>query len=1630
MARFCRFILTIAVFAAIGLASAPVEAKPIGEDFPLRCNSCGCGCGSPSGPTGNCSSSEPCNAGACFSRTEGNERETYPVVSVKSSTGAMLNLSLTYDSYNADTSRARFNTVLGIGWTHSYNLFLFPQVGSIYRVDGDGRVTTYRLGPGGIYTAAAGYFETIVKNSDGSFTITDKYKTAYQYVQIAGTHFMQGTPVWRLVSITDRNNNVTTLTYSAGNLTSVADTYGRTIAFAYNSHNLLTSTTDPLGRITSFTYDSTGTQLAKITDPAGKTSQYTYNLFSQITSKTDKDGRQFTYSYTNAEPTGFTDGTGAPYFSMSNPTNWATDPTQLAMNAVRQYVPSTTSKTDGRGNVWKYSYDLHGYVTSMVAPDGATWTYTYDPVTLMPASQTDADGNITNYKYDAQGNLIQQTDASPFGFVTTYAYEPVFNQLTSMTDPNGRTTTYVIDPVNGNRLSATDPLGGVESWTYDSHGNVLTYTDKDGHITTYTYDGSGNRIQTTDPLGNITKMTYDAVGNLTSRTDANNHATGYTYDVLDRVIIVTDPLGKTTTTVYDGQGNRIQVTDRDGNTTQDQYDQRSRLIKETDALGQITTMTYDNDNNVVSVTDKDGHTTTFAYDVQNRRITVVDALGDTSTTTYDPVGNVTSTTDADGHTTTYTYDALNRQVTKTDAVSSVTTWAYDSTGPCAGCTGPTKGSSLVTKQTDGDGKVIYYKYDGLDRLIREVHKQGSTADTETPNDAVTVYTYDAVGNRLTLTEPDGNTTTYTFDADNRLIKEVNAAGDTTLTAYDGVGNIVSVTTPTTNVITYTYDADDRVILVQDGGGTVSSYTYDAVGNQLTRTDGNGNTTSTTYDAIYRVVQVTDPLGKTTSYAYDPAGNLLSTTDRNGEVTTYTYDAINRRISMTDALGDTTQYQYDPVGNLTKVTDANGHVTTYTYDAVNRLIKECYADGFCRSYTYDFVGNRISRADQNGNITDYTYSDLYFLLQRTYPSPPDIPVSPSDIMTYDLSGRMLTATRGGWLVAFTYDGANRVTQTVQNGKTINYTYNIPARIETISYPGARTITESMDLRSRLSQIDDSASPPPIVLYSYDPGNRVLQRTYRNGTTAAYSYNDCNGTQCQDWITTLQHSAGVNPIAGFAYTYDNEGNKNFEQKLQDIMHSEAYAYDNIYRLITFEVGTLVGSTIPLPTTQTQYTLDPVGNWPEKVTNGVPETRTHNAVNEITTITTDSNPPCSLIYDNNGNLTRDCVYTYMYDEENRLITVTRISDSVVVGQYQYDALSRRVQKIANPSGTSTTTRYFYDDARIIEEQDPSGTTQATYVYGNYVDEVLTMDRGGQTYYYHQNALWSVEAITDSTASVVERDAYDAYGALTTLPSTISNPYFFTGRQLDPETGLYFYRARYYDPGKGRFLQRDPMEYVEGTNLYEYAQDNPVNRVDPFGLVSNDQLMKLLDRLEQICKEKFPNIVTIQTTIKSFRGDILNVIGDTEKPKEQAALAYRVGRLIILGREAAEKLKTLKEDAPEIAAIRCIAALGCAFETDLDPKIVDTLVEFAKKELKRTALVQLLKDTDKLKKLISDLDDNAFQTRQKASEILQGLISEDNGLVLKKLLKDTLNTKPSLEQQTRIERLIVVYQQVKKDP
>ncbi|NRF68875.1 RHS repeat protein [Aquincola sp. S2] len=1452
-------------FAAFALAWAlllplPAAAEPYGDDPPPRCE-CPT-CPSEPGPS-ECTTSEGCLCGgSTLSRSEGNLSQSVPGPALRGGSGSVPRFALQYDSYNADTSRARFGTVLGIGWTHTFNVFLYGVRGHLFRVDADGRITKFALGPGGSFTASPGHFETLVQQP-GGFVLSRKDGTVYRFGPLAASSFMPGTPVALLQSITDRNGNVTSFSYTGSLLTQLTDPYNRTLLFTYNAQGKLQSITDPLGRVTTFIYDSSGAQLQQVVDPLGHATHFTYNTLFQLTRKTDRDGRVTTYRYANGRPVGITDGAGGAHFTLSNPGNWAVDATVLAQQMLRRYIPATTTKTDGRGQLWKYDYDANGHILKATAPDGTFSSTSYDPATLMPATRTDANGNATSYQYDSRGNLIRVTN--PLGHITTYTYEPVFNQMTSRTDANNRITSYEYDS-RGNRIKETDAAGATRSWSYDSRGNVLTETNKNGHATSYLYDANGNRSQVTDALGNVTTMNYDVVGNLLSRTDANGHASSFTYDALDRLVAAIDPAAKTTLTAYDREGHRTQVTDRNGNGTRYEYDLRGRLIKTTDALGHTLKHTWDRNDNLLTSTNRNGRSTTYAYDTRNRLSRIIDALGHSTSTTYDPVGNKLTEKNQRGFVTSYQYDALNRPVRRTDAEANVTQYGYDGDVFCLAIGCPTKGSDLLTRQTDAEGKVTYFKYDALDRLTTQVRKQTDVADSIDSDDAVTRHSYDAQGNRIGLIEPNGNTTTIVRDAVERPIEiavRIDAlTAETTRRTYDPVGNLKTMTAPNLNVMTYGYDALDRRSLVEDSIGLVATFTYDAEGHRLTKQDGNGNATTNQFDAIYRLTTVTDALGKLTRYEYDPQGNLISVIDREGIPTTYTYDDIDRRITMTEAAGTPeqrmTSYRYDAVGNLTRITDAKAHATLYEYDRINRPVKETYADSRSRRLTYDRVGNLVSRLDQSGQLTTYAYNDLHFLTRRHYPTG-------TDHLSPDLSGRIMAAERAGWTVTFTYDGADRVLQTLQNGAALSYSYDTPARSRKLTYPGGRTITETTDLRGRLDSIADSGSPLAVASYSHDLGNRTVSRMYGNQTAARYSFNANN------WNTGANHvKADLSRIIGFEHAFNHEGSKRFTHKLADAgnsaQRSEAYQHDKLYRLIDQQIGALLGGLVPAPIHRTQYSLDLLGNWQVVTRDGIAEARTHGATNEITTV---GGMPVSS--DPNGNTSENALYRHHYDEENRLVRTIRKSDQRIVGRYDYDALGRRIRKVVDAGVVSnpSETLYFHDGARIVEERSPAPSTLATHVYGQQVDEVLSSERGGTTHFHHQNSIGSVEAVTDAGGNVVERYAYDAYGRVQVLDaggtplaqnswgtphSAIGNPWLFTGRQLDEESGLYHFRARQLDPAAGRFLQRDPAGYRAGLNLYEYVRSRPLDYTDPSGMVPckcgpdiSDALVDLAQDVEQ---------------------------------------------------------------------------------------------------------------------------------------------------------------------------------------
>ena len=322
------------------------------------------------------------------------------------------------------------------------------------------------------------------------------------------------------------------------------------------------------------------------------------------------------------------------------------------------------------------------------------------------------------------------------------------------------------------------------------------------------------------------------------------------------------------------------------------------------------------------------------------------------------------------------------------------------------------------------------------------------------------------------------------------------------------------------------------------------------------------------------------------------------------------------------------------------------------------------------------------------------------------------------------------------------------------------------------------------------------------------------TLPNGTQTTYQYDPASQ------VTQILHqlTATSTQINQAAYAYNPVGNRT---SLTDRRGSQSFGYDNLDRLTS--------ASHPLLATPQAFAYDPVGN---RTTGG-------SVVNAGNQLTADAN--FSYQYDDNGNLTRKTLLAtgnysqYTYDAENRLTKVEEFAagnpTAVATSTYRYDGLGRRIEKVAN----GQTKRYVYDGEDILLEYDSANVLQARYTHGPGIDEPIAVTKSGSTFFYHQDGLGTVTDLTDSAGSTAKSYAYDAYGTIVDQTGTVDQPYSYTGRELDSETGLMYHRARYYDPRNGRFLQKDPLRFINGANLYIYTMNNPANFADPLGLWRN---------------------------------------------------------------------------------------------------------------------------------------------------------------------------------------------------
>jgi RHS repeat-associated protein len=948
----------------------------------------------------------------------------------------------------------------------------------------------------------------------------------------------------------------------------------------------------------------------------------------------------------------------------------------------------------------------------------------------------------------------------------------------------------VLHEGNGNRRfytlargSYVGQPGDFSSLVQNSDGS-FTLTEKEG--TRYYFSSAGNLSTITDRNDNSAILSYTG-GNLATITDPAGRSTVFSYDSANHIVSIADSVGNSYNFSYSGN-DLSSITYPGGGNWSYTYASNGQMGSKTDPLGNTTVYTYGTDNRLASATDPEGKTRSLVYPESGtgatRTTTFKEKDGGIWLYSYDTrAGVLLGKTDPEGGTTSYAYDANGNRTSTTLPDGTKSEYQYDNLGN-------------MTSATDALGQTTEYTYNDFSQVVSV---RGADGD-------VTGYSYDANGNMTAMTDPTGATTKYRVDGRGNVTSVTNAVGQTTSFSYDNKGNVISVTDP--------------------AGGT-TTYTYDGAGNVTSQTDNAGNVTSFAYDSRNRLVKTIDPQGNITSYTYDLSGNKISQTDGNGNTTAYQYSYQGQPIRTIDALGNVTTFSYGSTGcpscgggtdKLTSLTDADGNSTNYNYDALGRLFSETDPLGNSTTYSYDPNGRVTAKTDGNGATTTYAYDSLGRLLKKSYPD--GTPAS----FTYDSKGNIITAANQNISYSFVYDAKGDVTSvTDSNGKMVSYSYDAAGNRTKMVSPDGRTIGYSYDSAGRLKSISDNGT----FSLGYDNVGRRSSLTYPNGDITTYSY-DSGGRV----VNIIQKNASGAVIASNSYTLDKVGN-GLSNATQE--RSISYRYDPIYRLtqaLSSAPGNSSNSTgkgggISNAAQQQKelYKYDPVGN---RLSSDHIASYAYNDANQLV------QDGGSYTYDKNGNLagkvTSDGKTTYTWDFENRLTKVTTPDGTVVT--FAYDPLGRRIEKQGTGNGDTTTIHYFYDDENILFDYDDTGAVGNRYTHGPGGDEHLAVATGKDTYFYHADGLGSVTALTDSSGKAVQTYQYDSFGNLKDQKNRVKQPYTYTGREWDKETGLYLMGVRYYDPMEGRFLSKDPISFAGGdVNLYAYVKSNPINYRDPYG-------------------------------------------------------------------------------------------------------------------------------------------------------------------------------------------------------
>jgi RHS repeat-associated protein len=1080
---------------------------------------------------------------------------------------------------------------------------------------------------------------------------------------------------------------------------------------------------------------------------------------------------------------------------------------------------------------------------------------------------------VVQYVYNSDtGNLIQVlklVDRNAGTYTTNkyhYDYANFPHYITSIENGDGIQVAQNFYDDSGRLTAVQDADGNRTQFNHSVTNDSEVVIDRLFHTNTYVYDPRGNVTAHTNALGQVTLMAYDDNNNKTNEIaylGSQPYATNsYTYDANNFLLGTINPLGFTNGFTYDGYGNVLTNTDARGNSIANIYDSSTgNLIATVDALGHGTTNFYDGNSLMLGSVDAIGTRTTNCYDGSENLIGVAtfDVSGvilNTNSFAFDPDGNRTNSvvwrhvgTSWVGATNTYIYDAQNRVVHTIEPDGGTNTVVYNAIG---------KQQATI----DELGRTTSYAYDFQGRLVQTAYPDLTTESSA----------YDAAGNRVTSTNRAGRVTSYFYNALNRVTNTVYADDTTNTTVYDGVGRVAQAIDARGMIVGFDYDVAGRLLALTNAVGAavqmISQYIYDAEGNQTVFTDAANHSTTNVFDVLNRQIRVQYANGTTSSTRFDSVGRRVAETNQDGIVTLFGYDGAGRLIAVTNALGKTeqmvTRYQYDEAGNEVSQVDALGRTNLFSYDGLSRRVSHTMPDtSLVEQFGYDLGGNLIYQTNFLGVIITNQYDVLNRLTNRGSVN------GYQASFRYNAAGQRTNMTDVSGTTSYSYDNRDRLTNKLVSwaggpSVSLNYRFDGKGTLTNLwsSTSGGVTNVYQYDALSRLTNV--LAGGSAAAVYGFDAVGNLQAVRYGSGVTNQYQYDSLNR------LTNLVWKLNASTLASFYYQLGLTGNRtNLSETVNGTSRTYGWQYNNLYQL-TNETNSSAGNV--------SYRFDPVGNRTNRTSSVSGLGNQAFTFNTNDWLTGDN-------YDKNGNTTNSSGTLYQYDALNHL---TNANGGAVL--LVYDGDGNRVAKTVS----GTTTYYLLDDrnpsgyVQVLEEYQGSSLNR---VY-NYGLQLVSEKQTGVTSYYGYDGHGSVRFLTDTSGSLTETNAYDAYGTMIASSGSTPNNYLYCGEQYDSNVGMYYLRARYYKPDTGRFWTMDTFEgrYEEPQSLhkYIYGANDPVNLIDPSGhdelveeeaadtfdlgidtAVGEGEAMLAMEARQQLVKAVVKNLLIAATVAVAVGGD-----------------------------------------------------------------------------------------------------------------------------------------------------------------